>query len=197
MHRYGQSEIGDPRQHGQRHQAGLRAVVDEAGFAARAEPAHIPSHQAVNQADECRREDQRQREHQDQQAHQEGERREGRSDQVAFGPDIDLADVVAEVAALPVAGRADALGGLAHALQQPRAHEHPLVPGIHQLVRRAPGLLHHHAAREVVGQVPEFVLQHLLGVAPALVLPEQVHADALHHDREQQRANEHPEQPER
>ena len=53
-------------------------------------------------------------------------------------------------------------------------------------------LLHDHAAREVAGQVPEFVLQHLLGMAPALVLPEQVHADALHHDREQQRADQHP-----
>ena len=64
-------------------------------------------------------------------------------------------------------------------------------------MRRAPRLLHDHAAWEVLGQVPQLVLQHLLGVLPALILPEQVHADALHQDREQQRADQHPEQPER
>lgn len=64
-------------------------------------------------------------------------------------------------------------------------------------MRRAPRLLHDYAAREVVGQVPQLVLQHLLRVLPALILPEQVHADALHQDREQQRADQHPEQPER
>src|SRR6218665_3045899 len=126
------------------------AVVDEAGFAPRAESAHVTSQEAVYQADECRGEDQRQREHQDQQAHEESECREGRGDQVALGPDIDLADVVAEVAhpvlVLPVAGRTGALGGLAHALQQPRAHEHPFVSGVHQLVCRAPWFLHDHAA---------------------------------------------------
>ena len=96
-----------------------------------------------------------------------------------------------------MARRAGALGGLAHALQQPGANEYPFVAGIHQFVRGAPRLLHDDAAREVAGQVPQFVLQHLLRVPPALVLPEQVHADALHDDREQQRADQHPEQPER
>ncbi|MPM89281.1 hypothetical protein SDC9_136389 [bioreactor metagenome] len=62
---------------------------------------------------------------------------------------------------------------------------------------RASGLLHDHAAREVAGQVPQLVLQHLLGVPPALIFPEEVHADALHDDREQQRADQHPEKPER
>src|SRR3546814_9271560 len=64
-------------------------------------------------------------------------------------------------------------------------------------MRRAPWLPNDDAAREVVGQVPQLVLQHLLGVTPALVLPEQVHADAFHDDGEQQRADQHPEQPER
>ena len=119
MHRDRQGQVRDPRQHGQRHQARLRAVVDEAGFPACAEPAHVPPHKTVDQADERRGEDQRQREHQNQQAHQEREGGEGRGNQVVLGPDIDLADVVAEVARLPVAGCAGALGGLAHALQQP------------------------------------------------------------------------------
>ena len=51
MHRDRQGQVRDPRQHGQRHQARLRAVVDEAGFPARAEPAHVPPHKTVDQAD--------------------------------------------------------------------------------------------------------------------------------------------------
>src|SRR3546814_8678981 len=98
------SDVCSSDLNGYGHPAGFRTVVDETRFAARAEPAHVPAHQAVDQADERRSGDQRQREHQDQQAHKEGQRREGRGDQVALGPDIDLADVIAEVARLPVAG---------------------------------------------------------------------------------------------
>ena len=61
MHRDRQGQVRDPGQHGQRHQAGFRAVVDEAGFAARAEPANVTPHQAVDQTNKRCCEDQRQR----------------------------------------------------------------------------------------------------------------------------------------
>ena len=96
-----------------------------------------------------------------------------------------------------MARRAGAFCGIVHLVEQPGLDEHPLVTRLHQAVRGAPWLLHDGAAREVIRQMPQLVLQHRLRMAPALVLPEQVHAHALDQDRQHQRGDQYPEQAQR
>src|SRR3546814_19801539 len=47
------------------------------------------------------------------------------------------------------------------------------------------------------GELIQFVVQHALRVAPALIGPEEVHEDALNQDAQQQRAAQHPEEAQR
>lgn len=52
MQRHRQCKADDAPERGQRHQCGLRAVVDKGRFATGAELADVPPHQAVNQVNE-------------------------------------------------------------------------------------------------------------------------------------------------
>src|SRR3546814_21149835 len=74
---------------------------------------------------------------------------------------------------------------LFRSVQQTALHKQPVVALLDQPVRGAPRLLHQRAAREMRGELIQFVVQHALRVAPALIGPEEVHADALNQDSQQ------------
>src|SRR5690606_29863334 len=117
--------------------------------------------------------------------------------QVSLAPDVDLTDVETDVSAIAIAiaiamaGCVGARRCLAHPVEQASLHEDPFVSTLDKLMCGAAGLLYHRATGEVAGKVVQFVVEHALGVTPALVRPEQVHADALDNDRQQQRAYQH------
>src|SRR3546814_11133652 len=71
---------------------------------------------------------------------------------------------------------------LFRSVQQTALHKKPVVALLDQPVRGAPRRLHQRAAREMRGELIQFVVQHALRVAPALIGPEEVHADALNQD---------------
>ena len=172
-------------------------MIDEPRFASRAEAADVPAHQAVHQPDEGGHQEQRQGQAQHQQPHEEDQRRVGRRDQVALHVHIDQADVVAEILGRTMAAGAGLRRGVAYPVQQTAFHEQPVVALLDQPVRGAPRLLHQRAAREMRGELIQLVVQHALRVAPALLGPEEVHADAFDQDAQQQRAAQHAEEAER
>src|SRR3546814_7668515 len=63
--------------------------------------------------------------------------------------------------------------GVAYPVQQTALHKQPVVALLDQPVRGAPRLLHQRAAREMRGELIQFVVQHALRVAPALIGPEE------------------------
>lgn len=193
----GQCQIRNPRQHGQRHQAGPGAVIDEPRFASRAEAADVPAHQAVHQPDEGGHQEQGQGQGQHQQPHEENQHGVSRRDQVALDMHVDLAQVVAEVMGLVVCAGVGLRPGIAYPVEQTTLEEHPVVGVLDEPARTTPRLLHEHAAREVLRDLGELVIEHALRMVPALLGPEEMQTDALDHDAQQQRAAQYAEEAKR
>ncbi len=62
-----------------------------------------------------------------------------------------------------------------------------IIGPIHQLVRGPGWLLEDQTLLEIDGQLIQLEFHHVLGVMPALLLPEEVQTHALHDDRQKQR----------